>query len=185
MVKLDNIERSRLMEILQQYPWFAPARAMLCLDLCAEAGFEDAKGLLRESLPYLPDSAYIYKIMHSMEERIYADEALKNINVNAPAPKPRIIMAGMDFFSREDYEREKKEEDASISNMAMVDYSLPAPDFSGNQSRSEDFGIVSETLAEIYANQGYPERAKQIYMQLSLQNPEKSAYFATLIDNLK
>ena len=23
MVKLDNIERSRLMEILQQYPWFA------------------------------------------------------------------------------------------------------------------------------------------------------------------
>jgi hypothetical protein len=43
----------------------------------------------------------------------------------------------------------------------------------------------TETLAQIYADQGYPEQAKQIYSALSLRFPEKSAYFASLIEKLK
>ena len=46
----------------------------------------------------------------------------------------------------------------------------------------EDF--VSEELAEIYAKQQLFDQAIAIYQKLSLQNPQKSIYFAELIEQL-
>jgi hypothetical protein len=43
---------------------------------------------------------------------------------------------------------------------------------------------VTETMAEVLAKQGMPERARVVYEKLSLLNPDKSAYFATKIEQL-
>lgn len=45
--------------------------------------------------------------------------------------------------------------------------------------------IVSETLAGIYIKQGHKEKAISVYRKLCLKYPEKSVYFAGLIEALK
>lgn len=47
----------------------------------------------------------------------------------------------------------------------------------------EDF--LSESLAEVYIRQGKKEKALDMYRKLSLQNPEKSVYFARKIELLQ
>ena len=44
--------------------------------------------------------------------------------------------------------------------------------------------FCTETLAGIYLEQGYTREAIDIYSQLCLRYPEKSVYFAALIDEI-
>lgn len=49
----------------------------------------------------------------------------------------------------------------------------------------DDREIVTEAMAEVWVKQGKREKAIDVYNKLSLQNPAKSAYFASLIEQLK
>jgi hypothetical protein len=49
----------------------------------------------------------------------------------------------------------------------------------------EDRNVVTEAMAEVWIKQGHPEKALEIYHKLSLLNPSKISYFASLIENLK
>lgn len=49
----------------------------------------------------------------------------------------------------------------------------------------EERNVVTEAMAEVWIKQGQPEKALNIYTKLSLLNPSKSSYFASLIENLK
>ncbi|MBK6274973.1 MAG: hypothetical protein IPF58_09835 [Saprospirales bacterium] len=55
---------------------------------------------------------------------------------------------------------------------------------SATESVSFKNDMMTETLANIYVKQGKIEKALDIYNTLRLKFPEKSAYFASLIQNL-
>jgi hypothetical protein len=45
--------------------------------------------------------------------------------------------------------------------------------------------VVTETMAEVLVKQGMREKAMEVYRKLSLLDPDKIAYFANKIDQLK
>lgn len=59
----------------------------------------------------------------------------------------------------------------------VIDLSEPSTEAKGS--------FITETLARIYLSQGYYSKAINIYEKLTLQYPEKSAYFASRIEKIK
>lgn len=59
------------------------------------------------------------------------------------------------------------------------------PDLKAKESLLDNEHLVTETLARIYALQGSVNKAVRAYEILSLKYPQKSAYFASLIQKLK
>lgn len=59
------------------------------------------------------------------------------------------------------------------------------PQQAAKRSLDDTVGLVTETLASIYAKQGNIPKAKDAYRKLALKYPEKSAYFAGLLQSLE
>ena len=198
MVRSIDIKRLNLEELLgvvSIYPWYAGARRELC-ERMAKAGTLSEQQLQQAAL-YVWSRRVLSDIVRAGERNDYSDSEVSRLlqEVMAPAskevapevaPEPspqeaarRIFVVGGDYFSASQYKEVRRSEDTIFSGFATSE----REDLPG-ELPEEEFDLCTETLAQIYAEQGYNEEAKQIYSKLSLRYPEKSVYFAALIEKL-
>ncbi len=90
-----------------------------------------------------------------------------------------------DYFSREQYEQIRHGDNwvrgvDFTGDGAEKEYGESG---GGAEMATEDF--CTETIAKIYEEQGYFDKARQIYAKLILAYPEKNTYFAALIEKLQ
>ena len=98
-----------------------------------------------------------------------------------PRPYRRTVnVTGGDFFSQDEYKDVTLEEDNYFARFKVT----KSDEGDGRKWEDPELGFCTETLAWIYADQGYYAEAKKIYSRLMLRYPEKIAYFATLIEKL-
>ncbi|MFM7401335.1 MAG: hypothetical protein ACKO4W_10560, partial [Bacteroidota bacterium] len=88
-------------------------------------------------------------------------------------------------FEEEDAENAENEENTNIPNSKNIPQGTGVAQMLAERSVSENKDVISETLARLFARQGYREKAILMYERLILTFPEKSAYFAAEIDKLK
>ncbi|MGM9737714.1 MAG: hypothetical protein ACI3ZT_04800 [Candidatus Cryptobacteroides sp.] len=193
-INLKTLTMDELAGVVNLYPWFAAARKELCVRMARLGGDSWGTSQFADQAMYLVDRGIIAEIANSGRDTDYSDfnleslvrsyiEEHKPIEEDKPtgssASAKRVRAAGGDFFSADEYEKVKRSDDNFIFPLAQKKVSPP-------DDRAKDLSLefCTETLAEIYAEQGYFEQAKRIYDKLILAFPEKSAYFASLIEKL-
>lgn len=182
IISLDSLNMEELSGVVNIYPWFAGARMELCQRMAAlgEDGWTEQR-FAQEAI-YLVSREKLYRLLHPAKpvEKIQAPQIVPGLSGSG-----RVIAVGGDYFSQEDYDSAKQEGDdffRTIRNSMAPQEETPAVSISPVNELEFDF--CTESLARAYEQQGYTDSAKHIYEQLSLRFPEKSVYFATLINNL-
>ncbi|MBR3562348.1 MAG: hypothetical protein IKN93_00805 [Bacteroidales bacterium] len=191
-IDLKRLNLDELNGVVNLYPWFGGARKELCrrMSELGEGAWSDER--YADAALYVGSRRIIAALAHKGHKADYSDHQVKELlrayidegvgEVHDEGQPRRVIVVGGDYFSAQQYAGVKREGDGDFAAMAK-ESSVELPAISLKEDDFTDY--CTETLAQIYADQGYPDQAKQIYSRLSLRFPEKSAYFAALIDKLK
>ena len=99
----------------------------------------------------------------------------------------------LEYFTTNEIEEEKIDEIAFLA--AQLQQNIPKIKFDPDKHNAEinlaelgeieDIEFISETLAMVYAEQGYTGKAVSMIKKLMVQYPEKNTYFAALIETVK
>ena len=189
-INLKALTLDELAGVVNLYPWFGSARKELCLRMSKMGKEAWDKEQYAESAMYVAERKIIADIFRAGREEDLSDKGLEEliksfIQEDKPAEEYHrtVHVVGGDYFTQSQYDDAKRSDDNVFSRFA-VKASLEA-----NKEKEKapviDDDFCTETMAQIYAEQGYLDQAKHIYSKLLLKNPEKSAYFAALIENLR
>ena len=177
--------------VVHLYPWFASARKELCSRMSRLGGDDWGVEQYAEEALYIGDRRKVASLLRSGKKADYADKDVERILRSWIAPAPEaageegreVHVVGGDYFSQAQYKGVGRTDDNIFTRFAVKIKSDGAKDEKTGSDIADRY--ATETLAEIFAEQGCIEEARRIYSRLILDNPEKSAYFAALIDKLK
>ncbi len=203
-----------LEETLQRFPWFALGHLELFRKAC-DLGEDQKLACLNRTAAHVWSRERLYNHSKEIERRKeagdvfdYEDEILNLTDIGDEilfeiekepliSQMPgKIILAGGDYFSREemsqiDLDRAQPLDRFISEKPSLLNSGKTSPAGTEEQSTTDissvfdDPDFYTETLAGIYSQQGFYKRAIEIYAKLILLYPEKSSYFATLVQELR
>jgi len=134
---------------------------------------------------------FYLKMLQEKHPRKY--ETLKSKLLLSILNRNEFHNAKLEYFSTQEIEEDNIDEIATLAE--RLQQNTPKIKFDPSKHNAEinlaelgeieDIEFISETLAIVYANQGYSGKAVRMIKKLMLQNPEKNAYFAALIETVK
>ena len=188
-INIHTLTLDELAGVVNLYPWYGAARVELCrrMALMGEDWGEDQYAA--EAL-FVPDRGKVAVLLRQGRQTDCSDKdlsALLSSYMEEPsAPKEvqehQVRAVGGDYFSQAQYDNVRQSGDNIFSRFAAQARPESASEDQAGAQMADRF--ATETLARIFQEQGRIEEARRIYSRLILEIPEKSAYFATLIDKL-
>lgn len=202
---MTNSELYLLEKMVARYPWFSIGYLDIFRKICS-ADKDSADIYLQKAAPRVYSREILYDIyfasertevieepVNIIEEEIVLDELIDFV----PDSFPKFILAGGDYFTKNDFEQVALDRSKPLDNFiaekpALIRASVNSKSHNSQVSNEidtselfDDSSFYTETLASIYAEQGFYKRALDVYAKLILLYPEKSIYFASLVKNLK
>ena len=180
-LSLGRLSLEELTRVVNMYPWFGGARLELCRRMASAGGWTKDQ-FAREAL-YVADRSKVYFLAANAPEEIQSKEEVQTMI----APSRKVHVVGGDYFSQAEYDKARQSGDnlprpAPVSSVSGEEGKTSRSDTAASDLANR---FCTEALAEIFAEQGFTAEAKRIYSRLVLEFPEKSAYFAALIEKLE
>ena len=187
----DTIDLKRhtleeLSGVVTLYPWYGAARRELCVRLSRSGDI--TVGQLADAALYLGAREKVGALLRRKDTAgDYSDKDVRSLldaflRRDRLERSPRTVrVAGGDYVTQAQYDEAREEGGRVFSRMAAQARS-EAPERAEEAVPTDD--LCTETLAQIYAEQGYYQQSRRIYSRLLLKFPEKSAYFASLIEKM-
>lgn len=211
-INLKFLNFDELVGVVKLYPWFGVARKELCVRMMKAGGDSWGMSQYADAAMYIVSREMISEMFRNVKKQDCIDADLRKpieqeevpvaedsnnasksemqahdtetSTTNAVSLKEMFRgVAGTDYFTSEEYQEASRETDNVFTDfVAETTVEKPYNVTTSKETAVKDF--CTETLARVYAEQGYFEEAKRIYSKLILVNPEKNTYFASLIEKL-
>ena len=185
-IDIHKLNLDELNGVVNIYPWYAAARMELCVRM-KDMDMLSASQVAQAGL-YVCSRRRLFELTRSRARIVDNDiPTLPSSGEPAPEPAPsavqerRIFVVGGDYFSQSEYNGVRRSDDSIFPSFANSGRELPGTE----QEAAGMDAFCTETLAQVYLEQGYPVEAKKIYSKLMLRYPEKSVYFASLIEKIE
>lgn len=185
-IDIREITLEELSGVISLYPWYGGARMELCRRMAAAGALSESQ--IAETALHLCGRKALAALLREGRTVDCSDkDARRLVEAFIPEPAhesaaPRVVVVGGDYFSQDQYEEVRKDGDGVFAQFAAKAREEGYTEEPAPEGGEEP--ICTETLAGIYLEQGYPQEAIDIYSRLSLRYPEKSVYFAALIDEI-
>ena len=179
-IDLKALNLDELSGVVNLYPWFAAARMELCRRMFAMGENAWSTEEFAAQALYVADRGKFSDLVRGKRQVNCQDKDAETLK---SAPETRQVhVVGGDYFSQAQYDQVREGGDGIFSRMAI--HASPETVIAVEEDTRIEDRFATETLARIFVEQGRFEEARRIYSRLVLEIPEKSAYFASLIEKL-